>query len=295
MPEREIRLGVLSFLNAYPVYAGLARLAAPGDPFRFVARPAVASPVVLNAGLAAGDLELAPGSSVALGGRPERFLPAPGISISSRDRVGSVVLISKVPLRDLSGGAVALPANSATSVALLRVLCREHWRIRPLFVPHAGPPRLRDMLATCQAALLIGDEALRARLEAGGLVQVDLGQAWRDFCGLPPVFALWAFRAEWAAARPEAFRWACGRLRAAQAAGMELLPQAIPRLAAERGLPEALVREYFELLDYGFEEPHRQSLRLLLTLTGEAAEEASGAAPAGAVDRAAKGVAAGGR
>jgi len=271
LPERRIRLGVLSFLNAYPVYAGLARLAAPGDPFRFAAGPAVASPVALNAGLAAGELELAPASSVAVGGRPELFLPAPGLSISSRGRVGSVVLFSKVPLRDLSGGAVALPANSATSVALLRVLCREHWRIRPLFVPHPGQPRLRDMLASCEAALLIGDEALRAPLEAGGLVQVDLGQAWRDFCGLPPVFALWAFRAGWAAARPEAFRWACGRLLAARAAGLELLPQALPRLAAERGLPEALVREYFELLDYGFEEPHRQSLQLLLTLAGEAA------------------------
>lgn len=267
MPEGDVRLGVLTFLNAYPVYAGLSLLASPADRCRFVPGEAVADPVALNQGLASGELDLAPASAAAVAGRPERFLTAPGISISSEGAVGSVVLFSRVPLRELTGYPIALPANSATSVALLRILCRNHWRIRPDFVTFAGPPQLDLMLARCDAALLIGDAALRARLEGEGLLQVDLGQAWHEFCGLPAVFALWAFRREWAAARPEAFRWACRRLLEARAAGLDALPRAIPGLAAARRLPASVVREYFELLDYRFEETHRRSLELFLSLS----------------------------
>lgn len=280
MPERgagaaeAVRLGVLAFLNAWPVYAGLARLAAPGEPWRFVtgrgvagggAGGPVASPVALTAALRAGRLEVAPASSVAVRG-DGRLVAAPGLSISSRGRVGSVLLFSRVPLRALEGRAVAVPANSATSIAMLRALCRAHWRVRPVLVPFPGAPRLEPMLAGADAALLIGDEALRARAAADGLVQVDLGEAWHDFCGLPAVFALWAFRRSWARARPQAFRWACGRLRAAAAAGRELVAEYAGRLAAARRLPPALVREYFSLLDYEFGAPHRRSLELLCSL-----------------------------
>ncbi len=273
MPDREIRIGVLSFLNAYPVYAGLALCESAADPFRFAFEGGVPSPVELNRRLAAGDLEVAPSSSIEVWGDPARYTPAPGLSISSEGPVGSVFLFSRVPLKELSGRTVALPANSATSVALLRVLCREHWRLAPRFVPFPGPPRYEAMLAGCDAALVIGDEAIRAAhetAEAAGLVRIDLGQAWFEFTGLPMVFALWAFRADRAAARPEAFRWASARLEEARRAGVEALPGDIPLLAASRGLPEAVIAAYYALLDYRFEAAHRRSLDLFIRLAGGA-------------------------
>lgn len=276
MPDRGIRIGVLSFLNAYPVYAGLALTESATDPFHFSFEGGVPSPVELNRRLAAGDLEVSPSSSVEVWRDPGRHTPAPGLSISSEGPVGSVFLFSRVPLRELAGGTVALPGNSATSVALLDVLCREHWRIAPRFLPFSGPPRLEDMLAGHDAALVIGDEAIRAAhetAEAGGVRRIDLGQAWFEFTGLPMVFALWAFRAEWAAARPEAFRWASARLLEARRAGLEALPEDIPLLAASRGLPEAVVAAYYTLLDYRFEAAHRRSLDLFLQLAGRAGGE----------------------
>ena len=60
------------------------------------------------------------------------------------------------------------------------------------------------MLLEADAAVLIGDVALRATYEAPrrGLLVTDLGQAWRDWTGLPMVFAVWAVRRDFAAAHP---------------------------------------------------------------------------------------------
>jgi chorismate dehydratase len=66
------------------------------------------------------------------------------------------------------------------------------------------PPELTQMLIEADAGVLIGDPALRAMYEAPrlGLQVIDLGQAWRDWTGLPMVFAVWAVRKEFAAAHP---------------------------------------------------------------------------------------------
>jgi chorismate dehydratase len=66
------------------------------------------------------------------------------------------------------------------------------------------PPDLTTMLLEADAAVLIGDAALRATYDAPrrGLDVYDLGQVWRDWTGLPMVFAVWAARREYAEANP---------------------------------------------------------------------------------------------
>jgi chorismate dehydratase len=60
------------------------------------------------------------------------------------------------------------------------------------------------MLLEADAAVLIGDAALRATHSAPGrgLAVHDLGQAWRDWSGLPMVFAVWAAWRSYAEANP---------------------------------------------------------------------------------------------
>src|SRR4029079_1886172 len=65
--------------------------------------------------------------------------------------------------------------------------------IAPAFVPHA--PDLSMMLATCDAALLIGDPALFADYRALEADKIDLGDTWTSLTGLPFVWAFWAGRA----------------------------------------------------------------------------------------------------
>jgi chorismate dehydratase len=66
------------------------------------------------------------------------------------------------------------------------------------------PPDLTTMLLEADAAVLIGDAALRATYDAPrrGLDVHDLGAVWKQWTGLPMVFAVWAARRDYAEKNP---------------------------------------------------------------------------------------------
>src|SRR5690606_38832957 len=106
------------------------------------------------------------------------------------------------PLAELGGRPVALGSTSRTGVLLARMLLETRVGVRPDYF--RCPPDLTQMLLEADAAVLIGDAALRARTDAParGLTVTDLGEAWREWTGLPMVFAVWAVRRDFAAAHP---------------------------------------------------------------------------------------------
>ncbi len=126
----------------------------------------------------------------------------PDIAIGSDGPVLSVNLVSQVPLADLDGRRVALGSTSRTSVLLARMWLEQVHGVRPEYF--ACPPELGSMLLEADAAVLIGDAALRATYQAprDGLAVHDLGAAWREWSGLPMVFAVWAVRRDYADAHP---------------------------------------------------------------------------------------------
>jgi chorismate dehydratase len=112
----------------------------------------------------------------------------PGYGIACHGAVRSILLISRVPIRSIR--TLATDLSSRTSVQLARVILREIYGVRPEFVSRA--PKLEPMLAECDAALLIGDPALRIDPSALPYESLDLGAEWQALTGLPMVFALWA-------------------------------------------------------------------------------------------------------
>ena len=112
----------------------------------------------------------------------------PGIAIASKRPVRSILLVSEKPLDRIRN--VALDSSSLTSVALTRVLFEKFW---------GGPrdyrsqsPDLDAMLAANDAALLIGDPALK--VDRSKYTTWDLAEEWIHFTGKPFVFAFWAVR-----------------------------------------------------------------------------------------------------
>jgi chorismate dehydratase len=84
----------------------------------------------------------------------------PDLAIASKRRVRSLLLISKVPIAETK--SIALDRSSRSTQALTKILCARHWQIAPHF--HEMAPDLAEMLAANDAALLIGDPALRVSL-----------------------------------------------------------------------------------------------------------------------------------
>ncbi|HUP41018.1 MAG TPA: menaquinone biosynthesis protein [Vicinamibacterales bacterium] len=215
-----IRLGAVSYLNTRPLVHGLDQRTD-----RFSVRFDV--PARCAELLHADEVDLGLIPSIEYPGHDYRIVP--GVSIASDGPVASVALFSKVRTENIQ--SIALDTSSRTSVALLRVLCAKWFDIQPRFTAMA--PDFSGMLAQCDAALVIGDNALFADYEALGLEKVDLGEEWIGMTGLPFVYAFWAGRPGIAGAADIAALQAArdAGLTATAAIGRELFPDSREKAA----------------------------------------------------------------
>jgi chorismate dehydratase len=190
-------VGHIQFLNCLPIYWGLVHSGALLD-----VELTKDTPDRLNDMLVAGELDIGPISLVEYLRNADDLLLLPDLAVGSDGPVLSVNLVSQVPLSELDGRRLALGSTSRTSVLLARMWLAEVHDVRPDYF--ACPPDLTTMLLEADAAVLIGDAALRATYDAPrrGLSVYDLGQVWHDWTGLPMVFAVWAARRDYAEANP---------------------------------------------------------------------------------------------
>ena len=175
-----VRIGAVSYLNARPLVEGLDRW-----PERFSVRYDLPSACARLLHAHEIDLGLIPSIEYLRG---EGYRIVPGCAVASDGPVASVAIFTSVPIERVR--TIALDTSSRTSVALTRVMAAKYFGIAPVFVDHG--PDLRAMIERADAALLIGDPALFADYEPLGLHKIDLGVAWRDFTGLPFVYACWS-------------------------------------------------------------------------------------------------------
>ena len=175
------KLGVVSFLNALPLYATLRE--------RPDIRVIEALPSKLAAGLKNGDYDAALMPVVDhLRGVGDGLLG--DAIVGATERVRSVLLFSNLPLEQVK--SIALDTSSHSSVALTNIIARDFYKLNPHFINHA--PNLTQMLEVADAALLIGDPALIAVQHPGNLHVTDLASEWHHFTGLSFIFAAWAAR-----------------------------------------------------------------------------------------------------
>jgi chorismate dehydratase len=112
----------------------------------------------------------------------------PGLGITCFGAVRSILLFSRVPLSKVR--TLSADLSSRTSVELARVILRERYGAEPEIT--SSEPLLDKMLADSDAALIIGDPALRLKPEDLPFECIDLGAEWLVLTGLPMVFAAWA-------------------------------------------------------------------------------------------------------
>jgi chorismate dehydratase len=176
---RPFRLSIIEYLNAAPLNYGFKH-GLGGSQFQLQFHvPSLCADRLRNGEVDGGLI-----SSIEYLRIPELAI-VPGLCISSFKRVRSVLLLSKVPPADIR--TLALDASSRTSVVLSQLLLRERYGSYPAV--DEMKPDLHRMLAEHDAALMIGDGAMRAPKE--GLIVLDLAEEWHAWTGLPFVFALW--------------------------------------------------------------------------------------------------------
>jgi chorismate dehydratase len=213
-----LRLGRISYANMAPVFyeldgVGLEQVSGV--------------PTELNAKLLAGEVDVAPISSIVYARNADRLRLLPRLCVSTEGAVDSIQLITRKPLDQVR--SVAITPESATSVVLTRVLLGE-----VDLVPLDHP---------ADAKMLIGDAALHSAFD-DPTPHYDLGRLWQERTGLPMVYAVWACRDGVEEGLEELER---AHLRSLALSRAE--PEALARRAsAEYGWPAGFLARYFEKL-----------------------------------------------
>lgn len=262
-----MRVGRIPYINCYPVYGAIDRGIVP-----MPAELVDGVPTELNHQMAAGTLDVSVISAVEYARDATKYLLLPDLSICSDGPVRSVVLFSKRPAAELQGRRVLVSKSSMTSVALLELLFENVWDAKPAFIPSNA--ELVDVARFGEeehdARLVIGDAALHlwSRLRSpelypshNGLSEYryayDLGAEWKQWTGLPFVFAVWV--AQRSAPVAEALAIQAG-LIASRDWGLRHLDTLAAQAAIATGVDRGVCLEYLSGLDYGLSYKHLAGL-----------------------------------
>ena len=206
----KLRISIVEFLNTAPLVWGFTDGPLAG---RYDLSFAVPSQCAEDLKAGRADVGIIPAIEYQ---RMENVVALPGMAVASKNEVRSLLVISKVPIE--SAQSFALDTNSRSSVGIARILCQRHWNIAPEFVDM--PPDIDAMMERADAALIIGDPALRLRIRLDELQAkvplsegpccgaddeplikgvetmfvYDVAQQWREMTGHACVLAIWVAR-----------------------------------------------------------------------------------------------------
>lgn len=272
-----MRVGRIPYINCYPVYGAIDRKIVSLD-----AHLVDGVPSALNHAMAAGTLDVSVISAVEYARDAARYLLLPDLAISCDGPVRSVMLFSRRRAETLDGGRVLVSRSSMTSVALLELMFKQVWHSSPAFVP--ADAEIADLarigVESHDARLIIGDAALMLTSGTSALAAdypyvYDLGAVWKDWTGLPFVFAVWVAQRTTPVASALAVH---AQLIQSRDWGLAHLDQLSAQAAVATGVAKPAALEYLSGLDYGLRYEH---LAGLTTFFGKLA--ASGRVPNGSL------------
>lgn len=254
------KLGSIEFINSLPVDLGLLNGAVKID-----AEIVTGSPSELNDKILKNEIDVSAVSSLFYAEHEKSLVLLPGVSISSESSVESVLLFTRFPIKELNGKDILVTSKGRTTPALLEILCRKRYGFWPRF--KARISKVEAWSDSWDAVLLIGDEALewKRRLSADPSWQaVDLAKEWKNWTGLPFVFAVWVARKEFAEKDPKALRGIHEAILASKSWGESHRREVLLESERRTELTAPILETYFSKLSYDFGETLRRGMRTFL-------------------------------
>jgi chorismate dehydratase len=272
---KKLRVSIVEFLNTAPLVWGFT-----DGPLAGRYDLSFTVPSLCAEALRSGQADIAIIPAVEYQRIPNLVL-LPDMAVAAKNEVRSILLLAKKPVQ--LARRIALDTNSRSSVALVRLLCRGLWNISPEFVDAAPDPAA--MLADADAALLIGDPALRIRIQMDALHEkqsaapgsgccdgdaadlpvpgvdtlflYDVAHQWREMTGNPCVLAVWAGRPE--AVTPEIV----ADFLASRDYGLSHIGDIAEGAALKLDLPPNALESYLrESIDFSLDAENLAGLRL---------------------------------
>ncbi len=247
--QKKIKVGVVMYVNMAPIYE-VWKETVREENWELVE----ATPSDLNGMLATGDIDLGFVSAYEYCARPENYQILDDLSISANGPVGSVFLFSRFPLEKLGGKTILLSSQSETSVCLVKIILEEFFKIQPNYVTGEI---FHGKNIENEAVLAIGDEALRLVGDPRFSHQLDLGELWKRYTGLPFVFSLCSVREDFCARNPESVARVHKELLRCRDTGRRDLLRICEKVAPRIPMPVQKCYDYLTAIEYDLAEEKR--------------------------------------
>jgi chorismate dehydratase len=270
---KKLRISVVEFLNTAPLVWGFTDGPLSGKYDLSFAVPSLCAESLRHG---KADIGIIPAIEYQ---RMDGVVALPGMAIASKREVRSLLVVAKKPIE--LAKRIALDTSSRSTVALVRMLAAEHWKISPEFVDAAPEPS--QMLRKADAALVIGDPALAISLKMDALADnapsgeqccqgdpddmpvpgfetlfvYDVVHQWREMTGKPSVLAIWVGRRE--VVTPEVVADFLASKKYGQEHVREIAEAASIKLDMP---PRALERYLTENINFDLDEENLSGLRL---------------------------------
>jgi chorismate dehydratase len=285
---RKLRISIVEYLNTAPLVWGFTEGPLAGKYDLSFAVPSLCAESLRRG---QSDIGIIPAIEYQ---RMDGVVALPGMAIAAKREVRSLLVVAKRPIE--LAKRIALDTSSRSTAALVRLLATGYWKISPEFVDAAPDPS--EMLKIADAALVIGDPALRISLKMDALsgktppgdqqccqgdpdelpvpgfetlFVYDVAHQWREMTGKPCVLAIWV-------GKPEVFTpEVIADFEASKRYGLERVREISEAASVKLDLPaRALERYIVENINYDLDEENLAGLRLYFEK----------AAAAGLIDRA---------
>ena len=266
---QKLRISIVQYLNTAPLVWGFTNGPLAGKYDLSFTVPSQCAEALRTG---AADIAIIPAIEYQ---RIPGLVVLPDLAIASQNRVRSLLIVAKKPIEQVR--SIALDCGSRSTQALTRILAAEHWKIDPEFFE--AEPDLGAMLEKADAALIIGDPALRVSvaiekrstvgLEGRAVCQAaalgmtgagifhlyDVVGEWRKLTGLPAVMAIWAARPEVVTAEVLA------DFAASREFGLSQIAVISHEAARELDLPQQTLESYLRFnIDFSLGEENRRGL-----------------------------------
>lgn len=247
------KIGFVSYINSYPFVVpwkengGLEGWEA-----------VEAHPSELNALLRKGEIQAGLVSSYEVLENAADYLALP-MCIAAKEKVKSVLLISRTDIYKLDNKNIILTTHSASSVNLLQIILEIFIKTKPLY----STGTFNDFgSGDFSAYLAIGDEALvLSKYPQNGYFIYDLASLWDDFTNLPFVFALWAVRKDFFDADRKKVFLLKNRLEECLDNGLKQLDFKVPKILQNSVMDAEECFHYLKCINYYLDENKMISLK----------------------------------
>jgi chorismate dehydratase len=258
-------VGHIQFLNCLPLYYGLVKSGALLD-----IELVKGTPTQLNSLLIRRELDISPISSIEYARHDESLMLFPDFTVSSDGEVKSILLMSTLPIEDLGGKTVALTNTSATSHVLLKLILSRGYNVQSEYV--ISPPDLCRMFTDADAALLIGDIALKYYMDGKDFYLYDLGAEWKKLTGSKMVYAVWAVNRTFVDEHSRLSEYIFSLFKKSKDYSMQHIQEIADYAARWEPFDPEFLTAYFQSLRFDFDSEYREGLLMFYRMAVEIGE-----------------------